>query len=64
MARMEERNQREGFCPRCGAPAEWAFLDAARLRIEVKCPNCGRHETLREDFDCAATEHAGVAGLD
>jgi predicted RNA-binding Zn-ribbon protein involved in translation (DUF1610 family) len=41
----------EAPCPRCGELAEWTFFDTARARVEVHCPDCGRFELSRAEFD-------------
>ncbi len=56
----KERNEYETVCPRCGADAEWSFLSRDKSRIEVLCPDCGRYEISREEFDLALTERAGI----
>lgn len=52
----KERNEHETLCPRCGAEAQWSFLDQAQRRIEILCPDCGRYEMPKEQFDCRAAE--------
>ena len=54
----KERDEHETTCPRCGEEARWSFSDADKTRIELMCPDCGRFEMPREDFDQAAIEHA------
>jgi endogenous inhibitor of DNA gyrase (YacG/DUF329 family) len=54
----KERNEHEALCPRCGAEAQWFFLDPEKSRIEVMCPDCGRFEMTREEFDRAAVDNA------
>jgi predicted RNA-binding Zn-ribbon protein involved in translation (DUF1610 family) len=56
----EGRNEHETVCPRCGADAEWSFPDREKTIIEVLCPDCGRYEISREEFDLALTERAGL----
>ena len=48
-----ERNEHLTACPRCGADAEWSYLEEKKTRIEVMCSECGRYEIAREDFDKA-----------
>ncbi len=54
----KERNEHETQCPRCGSDAEWSYLDAGKRQIEVMCPDCGRYEMTREEFDQAVAESA------
>ncbi len=60
----KERNEHEAPCPRCGADAQWSFLNAEKSRIEVMCPDCGRYEIAREEFDQAAIESAEIEAAD
>ena len=60
MAYHAERDEHEIQCPRCGAQAEWSFVNEVKTTIEVMCPNCGRFEMGREDFDRVTTEDAGI----
>jgi predicted RNA-binding Zn-ribbon protein involved in translation (DUF1610 family) len=55
----KERGPREAPCPRCGADAEWSFVNPEAKTVEVVCPDCGRVEMSREEFDLAQTEIAG-----
>jgi uncharacterized Zn finger protein len=52
------RDEHEIPCPRCGADAEWSYLDESKTTIEVMCANCGVVEMSREDFDQATTDNA------
>ena len=52
----KERDEHEIVCPRCGTDAEWSYLDPEKTRVEVMCPDCGRYEMKREEFDRAVTE--------
>ena len=54
----KEPNEHASLCPHCGAEAEWSFLDPEKSQIEVVCPDCGRFEMTREEFDNAAIENA------
>jgi len=51
-----ERGQRDVLCARCGADAEWIFVDREQTRVEVTCPDCGKFEMLRTEFDRAESE--------
>lgn len=50
---------REALCNRCGGPAAWHFLDEEETRVEVICPDCGRYEMAREEFDQAEGDIVG-----
>ena len=54
----KERNEHATICPHCGVDAEWSYLNGAKTRIEVFCPDCGRYEMTRDEFDAAAVESA------
>ena len=56
----QERNETETPCPRCGANAQWSYLNAEKTLIEVRCPDCGDCEMSREDFDQVVSEHTGI----
>ena len=60
----KERNEHEALCPRCGSEAQWSFLNGTKSRIEVMCPDCGRYEMAREEFDEAAIDSAEVGEVD
>lgn len=51
-----ERGQRDVICMRCGSDAEWIFVDSDQTRVEVTCPDCGKFEMLRTEFDQAESE--------
>lgn len=54
-----EEGIREGLCAYCGKEAIWRFLDEEESRIEVICPECGRYEIARPEFDHAQSEIPG-----
>ena len=62
MAKRAERNEHEIPCPRCGAEAEWFPINESKTRVEVVCPNCGRFEMQREEFDQVTTDNAELTG--
>ena len=53
----KERDERITACPRCGADAQWSFVDAKKSKVEVMCSNCGRFVMARVEFDQAAAEN-------
>jgi endogenous inhibitor of DNA gyrase (YacG/DUF329 family) len=56
--KAKEQDLHQITCPRCGGDAEWSFLDEEKSRISVVCPDCGRHQVAREEFDQVAVENA------
>lgn len=46
-----ERGYRTAVCTRCGGEAEWIYLDTEQTRVEVTCPDCGKIEMSRAEFD-------------
>jgi len=49
----KEQNSPETLCSRCGAEANWHFLDEEEQVVEVICPDCGRFEVPRAEFEQA-----------
>lgn len=47
----EQRDTRDALCPHCGAGATWRFLDETEQVVEVVCPDCGRIEVPRAEFE-------------
>lgn len=47
----EKQSLQEVPCPRCAAEATWRFIDDEETRVEVVCPDCGRFELPRADFE-------------
>jgi predicted RNA-binding Zn-ribbon protein involved in translation (DUF1610 family) len=41
------------ICVRCGAEAYWRLLDEAEQTVEIVCPDCGRFEISRGEFEQA-----------
>ena len=52
----QERNSGDIPCTRCGQEASWRFLDDSKSLVEVTCPDCGRWEVPRAEFDQAEFE--------
>lgn len=44
-----QQNSPDTICVRCGAEATWSFLDQAM--VEIVCPDCGRFEVPRAEFE-------------
>ena len=51
-----ERGPRAAICVRCGADAQWSFADSEHTRVEIVCPDCGRIEMHRAEFDHVETQ--------
>ena len=54
-----EEGVRDGQCAHCGNSAIWRFLSEDESRIDVICPDCGRYEIARPEFDLAQSEIPG-----
>ena len=46
------------ICVRCGADANWSFADQAQALVEIVCPECGRFEIPRAEFEQAEFDTA------
>ncbi len=55
-ATIPDLDRGDGQCPTCGTSASWAFINEERTLVEVSCPNCGKVEMSRDEFDRAETE--------
>jgi predicted RNA-binding Zn-ribbon protein involved in translation (DUF1610 family) len=47
---------RPAICTRCGAEAEWSYAGSDQTQVEVNCPDCGKFEISRAEFDQAESE--------
>ena len=56
MIQLLKDGAREVVCPRCGADANWRFLDEGKSVGEIVCPDCGSFDAPREEFDQAESE--------
>ncbi len=43
-------------CVRCGGEAQWRFADEAQQIVDLVCPDCGRFEVPRAEFEQAEFE--------
>lgn len=55
----KKEGEREALCGHCGGEATWSFLDEEESRVEVVCPDCGRLEMTREEFDLDESDIVG-----
>ena len=46
-----QQDSPDTICVRCGAEANWRFLDPTKETIEIVCPDCGRFEVPRAEFE-------------
>ena len=55
---MRRVGEEEGSleCPRCGAEADWRFLDDAKEVVEILCSDCGTFEMSRTEFEQAESD--------
>lgn len=51
-----KEGERDMICTHCGAEAIWRFLDEEESRVEVECPDCGRFEMSRAEFEVAESD--------
>ena len=49
----QQQDLPETLCSRCGAEANWRFLDEEKQVVEIVCPDCGRFEVPRAEFEQA-----------
>jgi len=60
-------NSPDTICVHCGSEANWRFLDETKQTVEIVCPDCGRFEIPRAEFeqaefDIAQSEERGYGG--
>jgi hypothetical protein len=49
----EQQDSPNALCSRCGAEANWHFLDETKQMVEIICPDCGRFEVPGGEFEQA-----------
>jgi len=49
----QQQDSTETLCSHCGAQANWRFVDEAKEVVEIVCPDCGRFEVPRAEFEQA-----------
>ena len=48
-----QQNSPDTVCVDCGSEANWPFVDEAQQMVEIVCPDCGRFEVSRAEFEQA-----------
>jgi len=48
-----KENSPETVCVRCGSEANWQFVDPSEQAVEIVCPDCGRFEISKAEFEQA-----------
>jgi hypothetical protein len=46
-------NSPDTICVRCGAEANWHFVNEGKEMVEIVCGDCGRFELPRAEFEQA-----------
>ncbi|HVW84437.1 MAG TPA: hypothetical protein VHB50_07140 [Bryobacteraceae bacterium] len=54
-----EEGVRQAVCAHCGGEATWNFADEQETTIDMLCPDCGRFQMTRAQFDEAESDIAG-----
>ena len=49
----EQQDSPEVLCPHCAAESNWRYLDDTKEMVEIVCPDCGRFEVPRAEFEAA-----------
>jgi endogenous inhibitor of DNA gyrase (YacG/DUF329 family) len=49
----EQLESPDTLCPHCAADATWGYLDDTKEIVEIVCPECGRFEVPRAEFEAA-----------
>ena len=48
-----QQDSTETLCSKCGAQANWRFVDETKEVVEIVCPDCGKFEVPRVQFEQA-----------
>jgi predicted RNA-binding Zn-ribbon protein involved in translation (DUF1610 family) len=49
----QQQDSTETLRSHCGAQANWRFVDDATEVVEIVCPDCGKFEMPRAEFEQA-----------
>lgn len=49
----QQQDSTETLCSHCGALADWRFIDEGKTTVQVVCPNCGKFQVPRAEFEQA-----------
>ncbi len=49
----QQQDSTETLCSHCGGQANWRFVDEAKEVVEIVCPDCGKFEVPRAEFEQA-----------
>lgn len=54
----QQQDSTETLCSHCGALANWRFIDEAKEVVQVVCPDCGKFDVPRVEFEQAEFDMA------
>ena len=49
----QQQDSVETLCSHCGGLASWHFVDETQQMVEIVCPDCGRFQVPRTEFEQA-----------